>query len=108
MATFALIVISIWAIYGLASWHFLPMSGVFPAGFFSVMIWATVVAVVVWLAGYLLAWWFRPSTWSAPRWTPTPTSRLANEPEIKKRYDEARDKRPAAMGKNVTVLRSGK
>jgi hypothetical protein len=60
MATFALIVISIWAIYGLASWHFLPMWGVFPAGFSSVMIWATVVAVAVWLAGYLLAWWFQP------------------------------------------------
>lgn len=59
MATFGLIVISIWAIYGLALWHVLPMSGGFPPGFFSVMIWATVVAVPVWFAGYLFARWFR-------------------------------------------------
>jgi len=59
MATFGLIVISIWAIYGLAVWRFLPMSGVFPAGFFSVMIWTTGVAAAVWFAAYLLAWWFR-------------------------------------------------
>jgi hypothetical protein len=35
-------------------------------------------------------------------------ARLAKEPEIKRLYDEARDKRLAVAGKNVTQLRSGK
>jgi hypothetical protein len=55
MATFTLIVISIWAVYGLALWSFLPIPGDFPAELFPVVIWAIVSAVVVWLAGYLLA-----------------------------------------------------
>jgi hypothetical protein len=54
MATFTLIVISIWAVYGLALWSFLPIPGDFPAELYPVVIWATVFAVVVWLAGYLL------------------------------------------------------
>jgi hypothetical protein len=59
MATFTLIVISIWAVYGLALWSFLPISSDFPAELLPVLIWATIFAVVVWLAGYLFAYSFR-------------------------------------------------
>jgi hypothetical protein len=59
MTTFTLIVISIWTVYGLALWSFVPISGDFPAELFPVVIWATVFAVVAWLAGYRLACSFR-------------------------------------------------
>jgi hypothetical protein len=65
MATFTRLVIAIWATYGLfsigASLLLMPPGnwGNFLSDLVPTMVWAAVVAVVAWLAGYLVVWSFR-------------------------------------------------